>query len=128
MAELDALRKAHEAIRAAGASLVAISPLTAERAAEVVAQRKLDFPLLRDEGNAYAEALGLRHGFPDDLREVYQGFGIDLPVANGDPSWTLPMPARYVVRADGTVADVQVHPDYTRRPEPSHTLDVLASL
>ena len=98
------------------------------RAAEVVSARKLDFPLLRDEGNAYADALGLAHGFPDDLKAVYLGFGIDLAEANGEPSWTLPMPARYVVRADGTVADAQVHPDYTRRPEPSATLDVLASL
>ncbi len=35
------------------------------------------------------------------------------------------MPARYVVRQDGTIADAEVNPDYTRRPEPEEVLAVL---
>ena len=31
---------------------------------------------------------------PEDLRGVYRAFGIDLPLLNGDDSWTLPLPAR----------------------------------
>jgi hypothetical protein len=44
---------------------------------------------------------------------------------NGDSSWTLPMPARYVIAADETILYAEVNPDYTRRPEPSDMLPVL---
>ena len=70
----------------------------------------------------------MRFPFGDPLREIYQGFGIDLEKLNGDSSWTLAMPARYVVDRSGEVVDAQVHADYTRRPEPEQTLEVLRSL
>ena len=41
-------------------------------------------------------AYGLAFTLPDDLRQVYLGFGNDLAVSNGDPSWQLPVPARFV--------------------------------
>ncbi len=62
---------------------------------------------------------------PDDLRQVYLSFGNDLAVRNGDPSWRLPVPSRFVVDADGIVASVQADPDYTYRPEAETTLDML---
>ena len=87
----------------------------------------MTFPVLVDEGNQVAEQFGIRHVFPEDLREVYRSFGLDLPEANGDPSWSLPMPARYVIDATGTIQSVAADPDYTRRPEPEETLAVLGS-
>jgi hypothetical protein len=54
--------------------------------------------------------------------------GVDLPRYNGDESWRLSMPARIVVRRDGIVASTEADPDYTRRPEPEATLDVLRRL
>lgn len=104
------------------------APLTAERAAALRDEHRLSFPILRDEGNAYAAQLGLRMVLPDDLRAVYAGFGIDLPASNGEASQSLPLPARYLVAADGTVAWAAVHPDYTRRPEPEETLEALRAL
>lgn len=89
---------------------------------------RLEFDLLHDAGNEIAESLGIRHGFPDDLRAVYTGFGIDLAAVNGDDSWTLPMPARYVVRTDGSIASAHIHPDYTQRPEPADTLSFVQGL
>lgn len=47
---------------------------------------------------------------PDDLKAVYLSFGIDLPVRNDEPSWTLPMPARFVVDRGGTVRATDVDP------------------
>jgi hypothetical protein len=49
----------------------------------------------------------------------------DLPAFNGDPSWTLPMPARFVIAPYGTIVCAEVNPDYTRRPEPEAMLAVL---
>ena len=93
-----------------------------------MAKLDLGFPLLRDEGNGIAHEFGLRIAFTDDLREVYRGFGLDLAAVNGEPSWTLPMPARYIVDEDGVIRYARVHPDYTRRPEPMETVQSLQTL
>ena len=69
-----------------------------------------------------------RFTLPEDLRGVYRGFGIDLEKANGDASWTLPMPARYVVDQTGTIGSADVDPDYTRRSEPMDTVGTLRAL
>ena len=50
---------------------------------------------------------------------------IDLAAFNADPSWTLPMPARYVIGQDGTIVYAEVNPDYTQRPEPEDVIGVL---
>ena len=63
-----------------------------------------------------------------DLIEVYRQFGTDLAAVNDDPSGMLPMPARYVIGTDGTIAYAEVSPDYTRRPDPSELLPVLDRL
>jgi peroxiredoxin len=84
--------------------------------------------VLSDPGNAYARQLSLVFALPDDLREIYRTFGIDLPVFNGDESWELPLPARIVVDASGTIRSLAADPDYTRRPEPEETLAVLRSM
>jgi peroxiredoxin len=65
---------------------------------------------------------------PEDLHQVYGKFGIDLKKYNGDESWTLPMPARFVINSSGTVRAADVDPDYTVRPEPAETVRVLEGL
>lgn len=75
-----------------------------------------------------ARRFGLVFSLPDDLREIYRGLGIDLAVANGDASWTLPVPARYVVDRAGMVRAADVDPDYTRRTEPADTIEILRKL
>ena len=65
---------------------------------------------------------------PDDLRKLYRKFGADLPKFNGDDSWTLPMPGRFIVARDGTIRGADVDPDYTVRPEPSRTVELLKTL
>ena len=94
----------------------------------MIEKHKLDFDILHDPGNAYAARQGLRFQLPDDLKETYLGFSIDLPAANGDPSWTLAIPARVLASSDGVVRAVHADPDYTRRPEPAASLSDLALL
>ena len=52
-------------------------------------------------------------------------FKVELPEIHGDGEWNLPMPARYVIDTDGTVAYAEINPDYTQRPEPSDLFPVL---
>ena len=102
-----------------------ISPEVPDRTADMAAKQKLTFPILWDERSAVAETFGLAFTLPDDLRQVYLGFGNDLAVRNGDPSWRLPVPSRFVVDGDGIVRSVQADPDYTYRPEAETTLEAL---
>jgi peroxiredoxin len=102
-----------------------ISPELPAHIAPMAARMKLAFPILWDERSAVAEAYGLAFMLPEDLREVYRGFGNDLAVRNGDPSWRLPIPSRFVIDAKGVVRSVEADPDYRYRPEPDATLEVL---
>ncbi len=123
--ELQALQAALPAFEKLGASLVAISPQTAPNSRKSVRQNDLGFPILSDPHNDVAAAFGLRFAMPDYLVDLYKGLKNDLPAFNGDPSWTLPMPGRFVVAQDGTVLYAEVNPDYTRRPEPDDMLPAL---
>ncbi|BBE70801.1 peroxiredoxin-like family protein [Oharaeibacter diazotrophicus] len=123
--ELGALTRE---IAALGATLVAISPQSTTNGAKTRRDLGLDFPVLHDAGNAVAALFGLRFRLADELIALYQGFGVDLPKVNGEPSWTLPMPARFVIAADGRIAYAETDPDYTRRPEPTAFMDVLRGL
>jgi peroxiredoxin len=48
-----------------------------------------------------------------------------LPEINGDDSWSLPLPATYVVAKGGRIATVSMDPDYRKRAGPA---DVMAAL
>ena len=85
----------------------------------------LEFDILRDEGNKVAASFGLRYVVPEYIREPYTSFGADLPRVNGDDSWTLPMPARYVVDGSGEIFKAEYAADYRFRPEPSETIEQL---
>lgn len=123
--ELQALEEAVPAFREAGASVVAISPQNAVNSRKSVRTNKLSFPILSDTHNDVAAAFGLRFALPDYLVDLYKQLKNDLPAFNGDASWTLPMPARYVIGQDGTILYAEVNPDYTHRPEPSEMLPAL---
>jgi peroxiredoxin len=124
--DLQALQALLPAVHKRGARLVAISPQTAPNSRRSARENKLEFPILSDPHNDVAAAFGLRFKLPDYLIELYKNtFKNDLEVTNGDPSWTLPMPARFVIGRDGTLLYAEVNPDYTRRPEPEELLPVL---
>ena len=123
--ELQSLQEALPAFREMGANLVAISPQTAANSRKSRRTNSLDFPILSDPGNETAGAFGLRFALPDYLVKLYKSLKNDLPVFNGDTSWTLPMPGRFVISRDGVIRYAEVNPDHTRRPEPA---DVVAAL
>ncbi|MEH2488553.1 peroxiredoxin-like family protein [Bradyrhizobium sp. AZCC 2230] len=123
--ELQALEAAKPEFDRYAASLVAISPQTAPNSRKSVRQNKLSFPILSDVKGKVGAEFGLRFDLPDYLVELYKQLKNDLPTFNDDPSWTLPMPARYVIGQDGLILYSEVNPDYTRRPEPEDMIPVL---
>ncbi|KIZ48027.1 redoxin domain-containing protein [Rhodopseudomonas sp. BAL398] len=126
--DLSALEEARSEIELRGATLVAISQQTAPNSRKSQRQNGLGFPILGDHGGEIAAQFGVRWTLPGYLREVQKALGADLAQFNGEDSWTLPMPARYVIAQDGTIVYAEVNADYTRRPEPSAIFPVLEQL
>ena len=108
--------------------MVAISPQDKKYDRALIEKHTLAFTLLHDPGNKVASEYGLVWTLPEDMRRVYLQFGLDLPRYNGDDSWTLSMPGRFVVDGRGTIRSAEVHPDYTTRLEPTETVEVLRRL
>ena len=94
----------------------------------MAAKQGLTFAIVQDTGLAIARSFGLAFTLPDDLKALYQSFGIDLPKNTGRDAWELPMPARYVIDRAGLVRSAEVDPDYTVRPEPADTLAIVQGL
>ena len=115
-------------LTALGATLVAISPQLPEHNRELIRSRQLTFEVLTDRGNEVASKFGLRFSLPDYLRQLYGTFPLDLEKFNGDASWTLPMPARFVIDRQGIIRSAESDPDYTTRPEPEDTLEAVRVL
>ena len=112
-----------------GASILTVTPQVPERAVLLRKEANLAFPILFDEGNFVAAQWGLEFSLPKDLRKLYTSWGIDLEVENGDDSWTLAMPAAFVIDTERVIRYRYVNPDYRFRPEPSEAyIPVLESL
>jgi peroxiredoxin len=126
--DLKAIEEVAPRIRALGATLVAVSPQTASNSRRSQAANNLSYPILTDKGGETAAAFGIRFRLQDELIELYKRLKVDLSMINGEQSWTLPMPARYVIDREGVIAYAEVNPDYTRRPEPDELLPVLERL
>ena len=118
----------YEQIKTLGASLVAISPQFPKYSKQIAKKHNLAFPILADFNNDVATRFGLTFSLPEELKAVYMELGIDLPRFNGNDSWQLPMAGRFIANSQGIIRNVEAHPDYTQRPEPSSIVDYLQSL
>jgi peroxiredoxin len=108
---------------------VVVSPQTEKRNESIQRQKQLGFDVLSDPGNQLADRFGLRFQLSGELRDVYQNtFKLNLPAFNGDDSWTLPMPARYVIDSGSKIRYAAMDPDYTARPEPALTVEALQAI
>ena len=123
--QLEAMNFIVPQIREAGAELIAISPQIVSQAFFMADQHRLRFPLLSDPQNEVARKFGLVYRVPEEQQALYRRTFVNLPHANGDDSWELPIPATFIVDRDGAVTYAYANPDYTERPEP---LDILARL
>ena len=92
--------------------------------------RKLDlgFPLLLDPNNLLAKQFRIVHKLPEALKDIYQGFGLDLERFNGNSEGELPLPGRFIIGQNGIVIDAALYPDHTQRPEPEETLALLKKI
>ena len=96
-----------------------MSPELPTFSAELAAKHKLTFPVLNDHGLTIAKAFGLVFTLPDDLKDVYLNvFKNDLAKRNGEPSWQLPMPARFVIDRNAIIRAAEPIPITRSDPSP----------
>lgn len=115
-------------IKALDGQLVAVSPQLPDNSLSTAEKLDLDFAVLSDVGNRVARDFGLVFKLSDKVQEIYQGFGIDLPGANGDESYELPVPATYIVTRDGIIRFAYINVDYTNRLDPETIIAELEKL
>jgi len=122
------LQRSLAEIKSLGAELVAISPQLPDNSLSTAEKLALEFEVLSDVGNKTARDFGLVFKLSDTMQEIYRNFGIDLPTANGDESFELPIPATYVVAQNGIIAFAFIDADYTNRLDPETIVAELQKL
>jgi peroxiredoxin len=123
--EVDALAGAEAGIASLGAQIVAVSPETSAWAAELKASANAPFHILSDLDGGYALELNLLFWVGDEAQRALASTGVDLVRFQANDAWTLPIPATFVVGADGVVLARFVDPDYRRRMEIEDLLGAL---
>jgi peroxiredoxin len=124
--ELRAYQRVLPDIKAAGASLVAISPEKPDDTLSTAEKNALTFEVLSDVGQKVGRAFRLVYEFSDELKSAYRDFGLDIPDKNGAPiEWALPISATYVIDRDGLILYANTDADYRDRADPSEVLAVL---
>ena len=112
---IHTLAKAQERIMGLGASMVAIVPDRRRFAAEMKDDSGVRFPILTDMDNGYAMSLNLAIFVGAEMQQYMISIGRILPDYQGNDSWTLPIPATFVVGQDGRIRTCFTDPDYRQR-------------
>ncbi len=126
--QLRAYQEILNQIHQFGADLVAISPQTPDHSMTIQEKHDLKFHVLSDIANKIANEYKLVFTLPDYLIENYKQMGLDIPSHNGDHTWSLPIPATYVIGTDRRIRYAFVNPDYTKRAEPDEILAILKEM
>jgi peroxiredoxin len=121
----DALAKIDPKVRAAGAQLLVITPEVQQFTKKFKADVNASFPMLTDLDSGYSLELSLAIKIDDEKRVAMTQAGWDIALFQDNQSWTLPIPATFVVGSDGIVKARFVDPDYRKRMEIE---DLLAAL
>lgn len=126
--ELRAYQAVLKNIKAAGATLVAVTPELPDESLTTSERHGLEFEVLTDVNSEYAKEIGIVFTLAEELRVIYEGFGIEIEKHNGKGQFDLPLAATFVVNVDGTIASATVDADYKNRAEPSDVVNLLQSL
>ncbi len=122
-----ALARIEPEIKAAGAQIVAITPEVNKFTSELKADATAAFPVLTDLDSSYALELNLAIRINDEKRLAMTMAGWDISPFQDNDTWTLPIPATFVVGQNGVVKARFVDPDYRKRMDTEAILSALRS-
>jgi peroxiredoxin len=123
--ELTTIANHQDEIAARGAQLVSILPDRQQFVRRLPDEILSRFIILTDIDNSYALSLGLAMWLGQRVADLMHGFGYRLAEYQGNDGWFVPLPATFVVGADGRVVGRRVDPEFRQRME---IADILAAL
>jgi len=126
--EFRALQARLPEFKALGATLVGISPETPDASLTTVEKNNLEFEVLSDVGNRVIKEYGLLYVVDEKMRPLYLEWGLDVPAANGDGSYELPIPATYVIDRKGIIQAAHVDKNYINRMDPGDIVEALKAI
>lgn len=113
--ELKALQDSLKQITDRKATLVAISPQTADYSEELKDNHILNFELLTDKNNTLAKQIGISFQLQDYVIPVYSSLGIELSEYNENDNNELPAPSVFVIDTNGGITYKFVDTNYMNR-------------
>ena len=123
--ELKALQGINNELKSLNAKLVAISPQTPDASLTTKEKNELEFEVLSDTDSKVIKDYGLVFNLDDELKPIYENFGIKIPQSNGVDTYELPMPAVFVINKNKEILFSFIDEDYTKRCEPKTILDTI---
>ncbi|HHI92045.1 MAG TPA: AhpC/TSA family protein [Gammaproteobacteria bacterium] len=125
--ELKTYQQILPKIKQAGASFVAVSPMTPDNSLQMKDSNELQFEVLSDVGNKVAGRYTTIIKNPETSIQGMADLGYDFYSFYDDTSAELPVPAIFVIAKNGTVLFAgSAGGDYRERTEPQAILDALA--
>jgi len=123
---LNALQKKLPEIRAAGATLVALTPELPDKTLSTAEKHSLEFLVLSDVNHKVAKEYGIVFKLTPEVRDLYHS-RFNLTEYNGKEAGedSLPLAATYIIGKDGKILWAFLDADYRKRAEPD---DIVAFL
>ncbi len=123
--ELKALQGINDELSKLNTKIVAISPQVPDLSLSTKEKNELKFEVLSDVNSKVIKEYGLVFNLDEELKPIYQNFGINIPDSNGNETYELPMPATYIINKDKDIIFSFIDEDYTKRCEPKTILDTI---
>jgi peroxiredoxin len=114
--ELSRFQDSLQLLTDKGATLIAITPESAEGINQTIEKTGATFPIVFDEDMSISKKYGVSFVVDDKTAARYKNFGTDLLQINRQKVPSLPVPAVYVINRDGTITYRFFESDYKRRP------------
>lgn len=121
--ELHAYEEIQGQLSQLGCSYFALSP----QRPETIDRKPPNYQVIFDKENRIARQFGIVFSLDEDERNLFSGWGLDLPDVNGSRQWELPVPATFVVCADRTIGYEYVDVDFRARCCPDQLVEELKS-
>ena len=115
-------------ITAEGASLVAITPEKNEEISKTISKSEATFSIIYDEGHKIMDAYNVSFKSGGFKNLLHLAAGININKASGNDDNVLPVPATYIIDADGRIVGRHFDIDYTKRMPVKAILEVLKLL
>ncbi|WP_106914663.1 peroxiredoxin-like family protein [Chryseobacterium aurantiacum] len=105
--------------------LIAISPQNIDHSFNMTEKNSLEFEVLTDTDNHFAEKLGIVFQLQDFVLPYYQSLGIDLSDYNKNTNHKLPVPAVFVVDENKVVTYKFLDVNYMNRVDVEELISAL---